>query len=46
MDGTFTFGLLLVWIITSLIVAKVANNKGRSGGAWFILSLFVSPLLT
>jgi hypothetical protein len=46
MDSTFTLGFLLVWIVTCLLVARVANNKGRSGGAWFILSLFISPLLT
>ncbi|MBZ5536375.1 MAG: hypothetical protein LAO31_10505 [Acidobacteriia bacterium] len=33
------------WIMFSIGVAVIANNKGRSGVGWFFLSLLISPLL-
>jgi hypothetical protein len=33
------------WVILSVIVGKVARNRGRSAATWFLLSLLISPLL-
>lgn len=33
------------WIVFCIVVAIIAKNKGRSGIAWFLLSLLISPLL-
>ena len=32
------------WLLFSIIPAIIASNKGRSGVAWFFLSLLLSPL--
>lgn len=40
----FIFGAF-GWIILSFVVYAVANNKGRSGCAWFFISLLLSPLI-
>ena len=31
------------WIAGALLVAILADNRGRSGFMWFILSIFISP---
>lgn len=36
---------VVVWIVFSIAVWAFASRRGRSGFAWFILSLFISPLL-
>ena len=36
---------VLFWLVFSLIPAALASNKGRSGFAWFCLSVLISPLL-
>lgn len=33
------------WILLALAVGVWAHNRGRAGFAWFVLSLFISPLL-
>lgn len=38
--------VFLFWILFSFVVAFIAGNKGRSGFAWFFLSILISPLLT
>lgn len=35
----------VIWVVLCIAVAVFANNRGRSGGAWFVLSLIISPLL-
>ncbi|HEX7072318.1 MAG TPA: hypothetical protein VF190_16005 [Rhodothermales bacterium] len=37
--------LIVVGLALSLLVALVARVRGRSGMGWFVLSLFVTPLL-
>jgi len=34
------------WIICSVLVAVFASSRNRSGFGWFLLSLFISPLIT
>lgn len=38
----FLFG----WIFLSILVGVWASKKGRSGFGYFLLSLFISPLLS
>lgn len=38
--------IFLFWLVFSIIVAVIASNRGRSGFGWFLLSIFLSPLLT
>lgn len=35
----------LLWVILSIIVADGATNRKRSGGGYFLLSLFLSPVI-
>jgi hypothetical protein len=37
--------IFLFWILFSIAVGILASNRGRSGIAWFFLSLLISPLL-
>lgn len=37
--------IFFFWLIFSFAVGVLAANKGRSGVAWFFLSLVISPLL-
>ena len=37
--------ILLFWIGGAILVGMLASKRGRSGGAWFVLSLIFSPLL-
>jgi hypothetical protein len=34
------------WGTLALINAGLAQSKGRSGGNWFVVSLFLGPLAT
>lgn len=34
------------WFVLALINAGIAQGKGRSGGNWFLLSLFMGPFAT
>lgn len=38
--------IFLFWLVFSIIVAVIASSRGRSGFGWFLLSIFLSPLLT
>ena len=38
------FGII-GWIVLSFVIYAVANSKGRSGCAWFFISLLLSPLI-
>lgn len=40
--GTIIF---IIWLIQTLVLATVAQNKGRSYGAFFAMGLFFSPLM-
>lgn len=37
--------LFIVWFALCFIPALIANNKGRSGIGFFLLSFFLSPLI-
>lgn len=37
--------LLLIWLPACFVVAYVANQKGRSGVGFFVLSFFLTPLI-
>ena len=37
---------LAIWIGCSAVVAVVASATGRSGIAWFIMGVMISPLLS
>ena len=39
----FEFGLL--WLIFCFVVSFGAINRGRSGFAWFLLSIIFSPFV-
>lgn len=36
--------ILAFYVILAFVVAAVAQSRGRSGAAWFILALLISPL--
>jgi hypothetical protein len=36
----------MFWFILSVVVGVFAGTKNRSGFGWFILSLFISPIIT
>jgi hypothetical protein len=38
--------LLIGWFLLSIAVAILASNRGRSGGAWFLVSILLSPLIS
>ncbi len=38
--------LFLFWLILSIVVGIFAGTKNRSGFGWFLLSLFISPIIT
>ncbi len=40
----FGFLLLLLWIVFGCFTAAVANEKGFSGGMWFVGGLFFGPI--
>jgi len=37
--------IIVLWIILVIITISLARSGGRSGFGWFILSLFITPLL-
>ena len=37
--------VVIVWIAFCFVAAYIASGKGRSGGGFFLLSLFLSPLI-
>ena len=36
---------ILLWVIFCIVPAMIASGKGRSGMGFFLLSLFLSPLI-
>lgn len=36
---------IIFWLIGSVVVGVVAGSRGRSGFGYFLLALFLSPLL-
>jgi hypothetical protein len=39
-------GYAVGWFTLSLINAGLAQSKGRSGGGWWLASLFLGPIAT
>ena len=37
--------VFFLWVVFSFLVLAVASSKGRSGCAWFFISLIISPLI-
>jgi hypothetical protein len=37
--------VLFIWLIISVVVGVAANSRGRSGFGWFLISVFLSPIL-
>ena len=35
----------LIWIVLVIILSVAASKRGRSGFGWFLLNLFLSPLV-
>jgi hypothetical protein len=46
MDVAVTTGYGIGWGTLALINAGLAQGKGRSGLAWFFVSLFLGPVAT
>lgn len=38
-------GAVLMWVLLAVAVGMLAGSRGRSGGAWCLISLVISPLL-
>src|SRR5262249_26312322 len=38
--------IILFWLGLAIIVGVAGNTRGRSGLAWFLLSLLITPILT
>lgn len=36
---------LIFWVIASIAVGYAATQRGRGSGEWFLLSIFLSPIL-
>lgn len=37
--------LIVVWILLSVLAARIAEKKGRSGGFYFLISFFLTPVI-
>ena len=37
--------VFFLWVFFTFLVTAVASSKGRSGCAWFFISLIISPLI-
>jgi hypothetical protein len=37
--------LFALWLVFAVVVGVAADHRGRSGFGWFLLSVFISPLL-
>ncbi|WP_124470767.1 hypothetical protein [Burkholderia ubonensis] len=37
--------VFLLWFVFSVAVALLANKRGRSGVAWFVIAVITSPLI-
>ena len=38
-------GVLAFWLIAAIVVAIAADARGRSGIGWFVIAVFLSPLI-
>jgi len=38
--------LIFIWLVMAILVGVYASSKGRSGIGFFILSMFISPLIS
>lgn len=38
-------GLFVMWVAFSIAAAIFASSRGRSGFAWFLVSMIISPLI-
>ena len=38
-------GTFIVWVLLSIACGMYGSSKGRSGAAWFFVSLLLSPLI-
>ena len=36
--------VVVIWLLSGIVSAMVANNKGLSGCAWFVLGFLLGPL--
>ena len=39
-----TAPVAVIWLLSGVVSAMVANNKGRSGCLWFVLGFLLGPL--
>lgn len=37
--------IFFLWLILAALVGVVAGLRGRNGGIWFVLAVYVSPLI-
>lgn len=37
--------IILVWVVLAILVGVLADSRGRSGIAWVLFSLILSPLI-
>ena len=37
--------VLIAYLILAVVVGYFANQRGRNGGVWFIISILTTPLL-
>lgn len=38
-------GVIIFWLLFSLVVGVMASHRGRGGYGWFLLACLISPLL-
>ena len=38
-------GIVVLWLFFSIVAGIIASNKGRSGFGFFLLSIFLSPVI-
>lgn len=37
--------LVVIWVICAALIGSIASKRGRSGFAWFLLAVIISPIL-
>ena len=45
MDNMSIFAVITIWVAVSAGLAYYATTRGRPAGKWFLIALFLSPLL-
>lgn len=38
--------LVLFWFLASIVVGVIAAGRGKNGVGWFLLSIFITPILS